>query len=286
MKITNISTKKNVVFENEYVISSIDWGTASGNLKTIKSANQLGESVTSRGVDGRDISITGYIKMDGMQGMTERKKHLTRLINPLDPLTIEHNGKIITGTPTSTLGYAKDKRDNNDNLCKFMFNMYCEYPFFLSQEEWTKHIALWIAEFSFPLDIDHVDGVIFGSRQQELIVNAENIGDVPIGFVVKFRSQGTVVNPSIFNIETREYIKVLTTMDTDSVITISTAKNNKFVELERNNVITDISNLLDFGSTFGMELAVGDNLFRYNADSNIDSLQVSIHGSYAYWGVD
>lgn len=54
-----------------------------------------------------------------------------------------------------------------------------------------------------------------------------------------------------------------------------------------NCIGTDILNYLDIvggGDTF-LQLDVGDNLFRYNADSNLDNLEINIYFSPQYLGV-
>lgn len=68
---------------------------------------------------------------------------------------------------------------------------------------------------------------------------------------------------------------------------INTNYSKKKILQELNGITTDILNYLDIvggGDTF-LQLDVGDNLFRYNADSNLDNLEVNIYFSPQYLGV-
>lgn len=90
--------------------------------------------------------------------------------------------------------------------------------------------------------------------------------------------------PSLFNVNTREYFKINKIMEAGEVITVTTHFQNKRVELNKNGVISNAFNWIDFTSTF-LQLDPGDNLFRYDADEGIDSLEVDIYYNPQYLGV-
>ena len=69
-------------------------------------------------------------------------------------------------------------------------------------------------------------------------------------------------------------------------ISIDTNYSKKKIESNLNGVITNILNYIDLGGgdTF-LQLDVGDNLFRYDADENLNNLEVSIYFNPQYLGV-
>jgi len=67
-------------------------------------------------------------------------------------------------------------------------------------------------------------------------------------------------------------------------IVITTHTGQKRVEKELNGVLENAFNWWDDGSTF-MQLDVEDNLLRYNAEENVDNLEVSIYYTPQYLGV-
>ncbi|HEX3075966.1 MAG TPA: phage tail family protein, partial [Lachnospiraceae bacterium] len=120
-----------------------------------------------------------------------------------------------------------------------------------------------------------------------LIVNVYNKGDVETGMRIVFRAKGALTNPSLFNVETREFIKINKAMTAGEVITIDTNYGKKGITLRKNGVESNILNYIDIaggGNTF-LQLAVGDNLLRYNADTGADNLEVDIYFDNRYLGV-
>ena len=85
-------------------------------------------------------------------------------------------------------------------------------------------------------------------------------------------------------ISTQEFIQINTTMQTGDVIEITTEYGNKGATLTRNGEKSDYFRYIDLDSTF-MQLEIGDNIFRYDAEGGVNSLEVSIFYNAKYLGV-
>jgi hypothetical protein len=123
-----------------------------------------------------------------------------------------------------------------------------------------------------------------GHREPSLIVNVLNEGDVETGMRVDFKALASVENPSILNINTQEFIKINKIMDAGEIISVTTNYGSKKVESYLSGVTTNAFNYIDLGTTF-LQLNVGDNLFRYDAETGIENLEVSIYFTPQYLGV-
>ncbi len=124
-----------------------------------------------------------------------------------------------------------------------------------------------------------------GHRVSNLIVNINNTGAVECGMRIQFKALATVINPSLFNINTREFIKINKTLNAGDVLECTTEFSNKRIEMIRNNGSREnVFNWIDLDSEF-LQLEPGDNLLRYNADSGIDNLEVAIYYTPLYLGV-
>lgn len=278
MKITNIVNGKSVTFGGKgiFQLSGMSWGSASAQHTTTQGSGQIGTTVQDSIISGRPITITGWILMRGASGMETNRRLISSIVNPLHTLRIEHGEYMIEGRPNSTIEWATGYKDNNKDHAKFTFSLYCEYPYFTHADELITDVALWSPCFQFPLAIPP-EGIKFSERQQDLIVNVENPGDVPVGMVAIFTAKGTVVNPQIENIETREYIKIEITMLSGDEITINTNYGRKNeATLDRNGVKTNILDYLDIESNYEMQLNVGTNLIKYSADEGVDALSVRV----------
>ena len=86
------------------------------------------------------------------------------------------------------------------------------------------------------------------------------------------------------NVDTREFIKLNISLVAGDVLTVSTGYGEKAVKLNRGGTITDAFRYLDVDSSY-LQIAVGDNLFRYSADANAENLEVSIYHNNLYLGV-
>ena len=162
----------------------------------------------------------------------------------------------------------------------------CLNPFWREETETREDIATWIGGFEFPVPdgLELYDGWEIGYRQPSLIVNVYNSGDVKSGIRIEFRAIGAVTNPVLLNVDTREFIKLNISLVAGDVLTVSTGYGEKAVKLNRGGTITDAFRYLDVDSSY-LQIAVGDNLFRYSADANAENLEVSIYHNNLYLGV-
>ena len=126
--------------------------------------------------------------------------------------------------------------------------------------------------------------MVFGYREQSVIVDCYNAGDVSTGMRIKFTALGVLENPVLLNVETGEFIQINRTMQAGDVITVNTEYGNKGAALERNGEVIDCFKDIDVDSTF-MTLGIGDNIYRYDAASGVDNLEVSIYYNPQYLGV-
>lgn len=247
------------------------------NIYTSKGAGQDGVTVTGESLDVRNIVVQGTVRGD-----TERNRLiLLSILNPkLKSKLIYVNAGVekyidcmVEKAPTIT----------KERWPKYLVSFFCANPYWQDAEEAKEEIALWVGDFSFPLEII-ATGIEMGHREPSLIVNTFNGGDVECGMRVEFKALATLTNPSILNVNTQEFIKINKTMVAGEVLTVTTHFGKKKVESTLNGVTTNAFNFIDLGSTF-LQLDVGDNLFRYNADTGIDNLEVSIWFVPQYLGV-
>lgn len=250
-------------------------------LSTVSNAQYDGSIVVSKRLKNRPISIT--VDYKGTNKEIERKK-LISFFNPKNSGTL-----IITyGDIEKSIEYEIEdfncKLTNIYDILTFRVDFLCPNPYLRDVLEAKVNIALWKGGFHFPLTIPNNIGIIVGLREPSLIVNVNNTGDVECGVVIEFKALGTVSKPSLLNINTGEYIKINKSMAAGEVIKVNTNVGNKKVIKVLNGLETNILNYIDLNSTF-LQLEVGDNLFRYDAEENLSNLEVSIYYNPCYLGV-
>lgn len=172
----------------------------------------------------------------------------------------------------------------------------CPNPFFYSAGEKKATIFSGVeAMFEFPFCNDSLTeallemGAIQHQTEKVVVYN----GDAEIGVVIKIHAVGEATNIAIFNTGTREVFRLNTDkmktltgsviIDGDDII-INTVKGQKSITLQRAGKTTNILNCMEKGSDW-FQLAKGDNVFAYTAETGSTNLQFKIENQIAYEGV-
>ena len=254
-------------------------------IYSTNSTQQHGDTFAGQRIEAREISVKGAINIrDKAQAIELRRKAL-RILNPelRGTLKYEYRGF------TKVIDVRIDDRPDfyrKTVLLQYEIAFKALNPFWRNETESREDIASWLGAWEFPAEIDEDDteGMIFGYREESVIVDCYNAGDVSTGMRIRFTALGILTNPILLNVETGEFIQVNTTMQAGDVITVNTEYGNKGAVLERNGETIDCFKDIDVDSTF-MELGIGDNVYRYDAAIGVDNLEVSIYYSPQYLGV-
>lgn len=263
-----------------YILDTVDWGQIKSNHHSYKYVNQIGVYVTGTSLETRDVSITGWIVAKTETQMDERKKMLNRFINPQQLIKLTYKKYDLEFLPNTSIKYSTTLVENNEVVCRFKIEGLSADPLFKENVENKIAVVNTVGMFHFPLVINKTQQsppqAIFGLRQPSLFVNVYNNGAVRTGMRMVFKATGTIKNPSFINVITQEYFKINKTMVAGEMVTINTIIGEKKVIGFLNGIEQNYFKYRDLDSTW-LQLEVGDNLFRYDADENIDGLEAYIY---------
>lgn len=252
-------------------------------IYSYNSMGQDGDSFISSRIEAREIEIVGDINERNKDKMIEYRRKLTKILNPQLKATLIYE----YGDFTRVIDCRVDNAPifNRKKLFEnFTVQLICLDPFWRDINETRDDIATWTGNLEFgELELSD-DGLELGYREPSVIVNVTNNGDVKAGIRVLFRATGSVTNPEVLNIDTGEFIRINTTLEAGDELTLTTYYGKKQVSLKRSGIVSDAYRYLDIESTY-IQLNLGDNLFRYTAESNADNLEVSIYHDNRYLGV-
>ncbi|MCW6085584.1 phage tail family protein [Clostridium sporogenes] len=255
------------------------------NIYNSKGMSQDGSTYNGNTLDIKDIPVQVALNASNPVELDMLKDKMNTIFNPkLNEGYLFYKNKKIKCIANKLPYYNENV---NNIYCECLIHLTAHNPYWEDIRESKKQIALWKGDFHFPLVIPQGKGITMGHRERSLIVNVNNTGQVKTGMIIEFFARGTLSNPSLFNVNTREFIKINKGMVAGEKFIINTNYSKKKILQELNGVTTDILNYLDIvggGDTF-LQLDVGDNLFRYNTDSNLDNLEVNIYFSPQYLGV-
>lgn len=263
-----------------YILNKVDWGQIESTHHSYKYINQIGVYVTGTSLETRDVNIQGWIVARTENQMSERKKVLNRFVNPQQLIELRYKEYVLEFLPNKTIKYSANVVDNNEVVCKFEISGVAPNPLFREDSQNKSAAATTIGLFHFPLMINAIDNgyptIMFGLRQPSLIVDVYNKGAVTVGMELVFKATGTMSNPSFINVKTQEFFKINKTLSAGEEIRINTNIGEKRIIGTLNGVESNYFKYRDLDSTW-LQLEVGDNLFRYDADSGLDVLECYVY---------
>ena len=283
--VTNTVLELDKVTTPYYILDSVTWGEIEGKHHSYKYVNQVGEHVTGTSLGTRDVEVTGWIIADTEEQMINRKLILNRFVNPQQAIKLSYSNYYLKFLPSNSIKYSATVEENNDVMCKFKISGTAADSLFKDRNENKVTAAATKAMFRFPLTMSkstqNPPTVMFGLREPSLIARVFNSGGVSTGMRIVFKALGTLTGPSLINVYTQEYFKLNKIMYAGEVVEVITTIGEKKVTAQINGVKTNCFRYRDLDSTW-LQLDVGDNLFRYDADVNIDNLEVYIyfHNNY------
>lgn len=257
-------------------------------LVSSKSAYQDGISISKTILKDRVLTLNCYLEVDNEQQRHILKRKLYNAFNP------KFSGNMSIYTDANQLRGANNLRViqaplfNDDyktpnELVSFQIQLAMPLPYFEDIDEIRADFGNDIGNFFFDLEIEE-EGKELSIKNNSIVANIANMGDAETPLKVIFKAKSTVKNPSIYNVYTKEFIKINRTMQAGEEITVTTHKGNKRVESYLNGITSNIFNYLDLGSTF-VWLDIGDNVIRYDADEMIEQLEVYLYYTNYYLGV-
>ena len=275
--------------EGPLFLSSVEgFGGLEADIVSSKSAYQDGISISKTILKDRILTLNCYLSIDNEQQRYILKKKLYNAFNP----KIKGHIKIYTDAGqlrgASNLRviqaplFDDDYKGLND-LVSFQIQLAMPLPYFEDLVENKVEFGSEVGNFFFDWELKE-EGNELSIKNNSNVVNIFNSGDCEVPLKLVFKASSNVKNPRIYNVYTKEFIKINKTMEAGEIITITTNKGNKRVESILNGKTSNIFNNLDIQSDF-IWLDIGDNVIAYDAEEMIEQLEVNIYYTNYYLGV-
>lgn len=261
-----------------YVIKLIDGiDPPDAVINTARNANADGSVFNSAYVDNRTITITLAIN----QPTEANRIALYKYFKSKYPVTIYYendsrNVKISGYVQQVPVQYFAKKE-------LFQVTILCVNPYFEGVEQETTMIDSAEALFEFPFEIEAP--IAFSEQneiREEVVINN---GDVETGALFILHAKGTVVNPSIVNMDTNEVFAFNVTLSMGDEIRLNTVVKQKSVLLYKaNGTVQNLIGSVYAGASW-FQLRPSGNVFSILASSGLSNLDAAIYSSDKYQGV-
>ncbi len=260
-------------------INMTDLSTGDGSVYNSARINRRNIVFTIRLLENPTIEIT---RQNTYKYFPIKKR--VKLLIESDTRTCEIYGYVESNDPNI---FSKEETTQ--------ISIVCPNPYFYSQGTTITIFSGLNPEFEFPFSNESLSEnlLVMGS----ILTNAEQTiyytGDAEIGVFISIHALGDVDMLTIYNSGTQEVMKI----DTDRLATltgfgiimgddifISTIKGQKSITLFRDGTYTNILNCLDKNVDW-FQLARGDNVFAFSAESGGTNLQFRVENQTVYEGV-
>lgn len=281
-----------------FLIKSITGlGPAKANVNTTEVSTNDGSLFNSARLSQRNIVLDmvfiNTVYGESIEDLRQKSYKYFPLKKSVE-LTIETDNRYV-----KTTGYVESNEPNIFSSQEgTQISIICPDPYFYSAGEDGNNVTNFYSidpMFEFPFSNESLDEplLVFG----EIQIKTEGVityhGDSEIGVMIYIHAIGPATNINIYNIETREVMRINTEkissltgkgiVASDDIV-INTAKGEKSITLIREGVSYNILNCLD-KNTDWFTLAKGDNIFAFTADSGVTNLQFRVENKVIYEGV-
>ncbi len=270
-------TYKSDLGEILFAVSSPFWVSkikgASGlpvDVATSAGYKQQGASVSSQTVKERTITINGSI----LRSVAVNRRKMLDVMAPLHKgtLTVEQNGEswYLEVYPTQAPDF-----DDGEGAQGFQFSAVAPFPYWRTTATARTMIGGLQALFKTPF---YTGGTWYISKYADTyLTNVKNTGNVKIPIKAVFQAVTDVVEPELYHVGDRVYIKILGTLYAGQTITVNTAYGQRGAMLtDKDSTTSDAFHRLEIDSDLELGLNPGDNILRYTAQSNREGLRLYV----------
>lgn len=254
-----------------------DMGLSKNSITLSEStvSNQIGSSITGKVVEPKDFTITGKFKNDP----NVRKKMLAVILPGVAAtfryIDEEEGIDVYWDVEPKETPYISWDRNWQD----FQFMLHAAYPYPKEKEAQLISFNKLESNFMFPQSYSSTEPFTISTRIWLPLLTFSNKGDLPTGFILQMKAEAEIKNPKIVNVVTQDHLSFGKnhdlTMQNGDILEISTYTNQKYCHLLRGEEVINVFWMMDFDSIF-FQLAVGENVLRYSADTNEQNLIVEL----------
>ncbi len=237
-------------------------------------------------MDSREITIKGQLRTNDFRSQNEQIRQLNRILDPhysgtLTYILDETRRKIICRASSAPVWAKSAKRP------VFTITLFCPNPYWSDTSTTLTQFAGGSAALHFPLpafsatDERWLWPILLGKIATLGVSCVQNDSDTECGLIWESAASGEVVNPSLVNVDTGEYMKLALVMQAGDILRVTTAYGNKRVRLLRDGVDTNAYKCVALGSTFFPIHKGANNLsLRVESGSNYLDCQIGFDGQY------
>lgn len=262
--------------EHEFFLVSCDGIYSIKNaIKTSKNATTDGATYSGEGLEQRNIVLT----VNMIRNYRQNREFLSKVFKIHSEGTFIHE----EDGDSREIKYRVEDIDVAEKgiIRSAVISLICCDPYFTDGEDIRIEMSQWYDDWEWECEIPE-EGMEFGHRETDTIKQVDNESTKDVGITITLEADDIVVNPIIYNQTTNETLKLLCTMQPNDRITIKTIEGNITVELLRDGITSDYNYTVDEDNDGYIQLIMGTNVIKYDADEGVEYLNVKFEYKNQY----
>lgn len=249
------------LFDNPYfILTDCDGLTRFTALLSASSVPGVdGDTVNNIQAQARTVNL--YLRVRPGSVVEEMRDYVLSFIKPMQRTTLRLQTK---NRLVDLVGICEAvEMPRFTNGVTMLITLHCEEPYWADTLSVVQEIGFLINMHYFPPEglAFPAEGIPFGVYDFNRTTAFVNAGDVPVGLHIEIVALSTVTNPTMYDVNTGEFMRLKTTMNASDSIVITTHKGNKTITHNGENIIDKLT--LD--STWFL-LETGENQFMIDSD--------------------
>lgn len=270
--------------ESGLIVQSVDGlGPVKANVNTTQWAMGDGGCFNSARVGERNIVLSLAMlfaptvedaRLLTYQYFPVRKR--IRLMVETDRRTAEIDGYVESNEPDI---FSKNEAAQ--------ISIICPDPYFYDGGGYTETVFSKVEplfEFPFSSGLTEPSWLEMSRLKEQCSGEADYRGDVETGMLLTIHAWAAAKNIAVFNPDTRETMRIDTTLSPGDEFEVSTIKGTRYARLLRNGEYHNAIGCLNRDSDW-FQLSPGKNTFVYSAEEGEDGLELRLKYRSAYGGV-
>lgn len=170
--------------QDNYILDSVDWGTARINPQTDVIANSDVHTVLGYSWETRQVVVDGIIVKNSAAEVNAAKNILKAQFRGGNPVRILYNGFTLEWYLTSDVSFAQEYERDNEYWCYFRLTGQCQDSRWKNLNIHSASDQTAIGLFSFPLSPTVDDPIVFGTHIAAGTLVYDYSGTVSTGMIV------------------------------------------------------------------------------------------------------
>ena len=279
LQLINTARGESVIFgQDGFVLDDYDIRAIGAVHKTYEGYSQNGEYRISSRFQRRQIRLTFHLNATDAETMETKKRHLTRVADPIGEFELCMDKKRILCCADGTAEFSEQAPYRKGLVVEGSLRLICLSPCFYAETPRRAVYGAYEGQLTFPVSLTE-EGAIMGYMPAGNTIRLQNDGDVAVGVTVTVTALSDCTCFRMTTLDGEETFLYDRTLAAGQILQFCTEYGKKSATLTDAGTITAALQYVDPSSAF-FRLAPGENIFTYDSGGGKCKIELELREQY------